>query len=124
MIFVFGSNEAGIHGAGAASVARRDYGAIHGKGVGHHGNSYAIPTKDASLGVLEVKAIEAYVQEFIEYARSRPDLTFQVTQVGCGLAGFEPHEIAPLFGNAPDNCLFDEAWSKYLPESADYWGTF
>ena len=49
MIFVFGSNLAGRHGAGAALCALREHGAIYGQGVGLQGNSYAIPTKDSKF---------------------------------------------------------------------------
>lgn len=38
-IFVFGSNEAGIHGAGAAKQAVKKFGAIAGNGEGRQGQS-------------------------------------------------------------------------------------
>ena len=67
-IFVYGSNEAGIHGAGAAYTARVDYGAMWGKGDGLSGRSYGIPTKDKNLRVLTLPQIEFYVQQFIQFA--------------------------------------------------------
>ena len=44
-----------------------------------------------------VDAIKPYVDEFIEFAKSHPELTFFVTRIGCGIAGFRDEEIAPLF---------------------------
>lgn len=96
-IFVFGSNLQGRHGGGAARVALNRFGAILGQGVGLQGNSYAIPTMQGG-----VETIQPYVDEFIEFAKTRPDLTFYVTKIGCGIAGFSFEEIAPLFRNAID----------------------
>lgn len=98
-IFVFGSNEKGIHGAGAAAFAM-NFGAEYGKGIGHYGNTYAIPTKDINIETLPVEKIAAYVKDFINYARIQPNLTFLVTEIGCGLAGYSPEDIAPLFKDA------------------------
>ena len=109
-IFVFGSNLAGRHGKGAALTAYRKYGAIYGQGVGMQGNSFAIPTKDENLNTLPVNKIEKYVNNFIKYATLNPDLTFQVTRIGCGLAGYEDSDIAPLFINAPSNCILPVGW--------------
>ena len=91
-IFVFGSNLAGMHGAGAAYVAFQKFGAIMGCGIGLRGQSYAIPTMQGG-----VETIKPYVDEFIEFAKSHPDLFFYVTRIGCGIAGFRDREIAPLF---------------------------
>ncbi len=110
MIFVFGSNEAGRHGAGAALHARRFHGARPGQGVGLQGNSYAIPTKDGKLRTLPLAAISRYVESFLEFARSHPGLTFNVTRIGCGLAGYTDADIGPMFSAAPDNCILPEEW--------------
>lgn len=99
-IFVFGSNEGGNHGRGAAEQAKRMFGARTGQGKGLMGRSYGIPTKSSKLKVLSGRAIGKYVQEFTAFVRARPDLHFLVTEVGCGLAGYEPEEIAPLFREA------------------------
>ena len=102
-VFVFGSNLAGMHGGGAARVAYERFGAVWGCGVGLQGQSYAIPTMQGG-----VKTIKPYVDEFIDFARSRPDLFFYVTRIGCGIAGFADSEIAPLFAAAravPNICL-------------------
>ena len=96
-VFVFGSNLAGAHGGGAARLAYHRFGAIWGQGVGLQGQSYAIPTMQGG-----VETIKPYVDEFIRFAQTRPDLKFYVTQIGCGIAGFKVEEIAPLFQVAID----------------------
>ncbi len=122
MIFVFGSNLAGLHGAGAARHAWKKHGAIYGEGVGRFGDSYAIPTKDRKIVSLSTTAIRMFVDGFIKYAIDNPSLTFKVTQIGCGLAGFTAQQIAPMFRNAPKNCQFDTDWQKYLGDEYTYWG--
>ena len=102
-VFVFGSNLAGMHGGGAAYAAFQKFGAVWGCGVGLQGQSFAIPTMQGG-----VETIKPYVDEFIDFARSRPDLFFYVTRIGCGIAGFADAEIAPLFAAAravPNICL-------------------
>lgn len=94
-IFVFGSNLAGMHGGGAARVARLRFGAVLGNGVGIQGQSYAILTMQGG-----VETIRPYVDDFIAYAQQHPSLHFLVTPIGCGIAGFEPEDIAPLFEGA------------------------
>ena len=94
-IFVFGSNLAGMHGGGAARVARQRFGAVLGVGVGLQGQSYAIPTMQGG-----VETIRPYVDEFIAFAKEHPELHFLVTRIGCGIAGFRDSEIAPLFAAA------------------------
>lgn len=96
-IFVFGSNTAGIHGAGAAKLAYNKFGAVWGVGVGHRGQSYALPSKDNKIITMPVNKIQPYVDDFLLYALANPNLTFFVTEIGCGLAGYEPANIAPLF---------------------------
>lgn len=91
-VFVFGSNLAGAHAGGAARVAVECFGAIWGQGVGLQGQSYAIPTMQGG-----VETIRPYVDEFIAFAKSHPELFFYVTRIGCGIAGFVDEEIAPLF---------------------------
>jgi len=109
-VFVFGSNLAGRHGAGAALFAHQHHGAVYGLGKGPQGNSYAIPTKDFQLKTLPLEQIKAYVTEFLFYARLRPDLTFEVTRIGCGLAGYKDEDISPMFQDAPENCILPESW--------------
>lgn len=102
-VFVFGSNLAGRHGKGAALWARQHRGAIYGRGIGRQGNSYAIPTKDGKLEILPLDMIEHHVRNFLLYANERPDVRFQLTPIGCGLAGYRHGQIAPMFANAPPN---------------------
>ena len=94
-VFVFGSNLGGFHGGGAARAAMNLFGAVWGQGVGLQGQSYAIPTMQGG-----VETIRPYVDEFIRFAGSRPDLYFYVTRIGCGIAGFRDEDMAPLFKEA------------------------
>jgi len=112
-IFVFGSNLAGRHGKGAALDAKNKYGAVYGVGFGRTGNSYAIPTKDENLNVLPLTAIRAWCFAFIEYAKHHPELTFYVTPIGTGYAGYTKDQIAPFLLMMPLNCEFAETW--YAP---------
>ncbi len=96
-IFVFGSNLEGMHAGGAARIANNKFGAEWGQGVGHWGQTYAIPTMHG-----ELEAIKPYVDEFISYAKNHPNLTFLVTRIGCGIAGFKDEEVAPLFKDSLD----------------------
>lgn len=107
-IFVFGSNLQGMHGGGAARVAVERFGAVMGQGVGLQGQSYAIPTMQGGPNT-----ILPYVEEFIQFAQQHPELTFLVTKIGCGIAGFTPADIAPLFAGAV------EVENIHLPE--DFW---
>ena len=106
-IFVFGSNLRGMHGGGAAYAAYRKFGAIMGQGVGLQGQSYAIPTMQGG-----VETIKPYVDEFIAFAKEHPQLTFLVTRIGCGIAGFSDSEISPLFAKAHEveNIVLPEGW--------------
>jgi hypothetical protein len=112
-IFVFGANLCGIHGAGAALYAKRFYGAVYGVGEGRTGNAYAIPTKKTPYQSLTLEEVENHIYNFIVYAYEHPELTFIVTPVGCGLAGFNHDQIGPLFDSAPDNCILPKQWISY-----------
>lgn len=112
-IFVFGSNQNGRHGKGAAKTAL-GWGAKWGQAEGLQGRTYGIPTKDASIRrTLRLDEISPYVDRFIEFAKESPDLIFLVTEIGCGLAGYKPKDIAPLFEKAVD------VENIYLP--AKFW---
>ena len=110
-VFVFGSNLGGFHAGGAARAALNLFGAVWGQGVGLQGQSYAIPTMQGG-----VETIKPYVEEFIEFAQSRPDLYFYVTRIGCGIAGFTDEEIAPLFKEAQylDNVALPKTFHDIL----------
>lgn len=111
-IFVFGSNLAGRHGKGSAKEALLHHGAKYGVGVGRVGRSYAIPTKDHNLRVMPISEIERYVTEFLDHARNKPEDTFNVVRIGCGLAGYRDHMIAPLFADAPENVNLPDGWRE------------
>lgn len=96
-IFVFGSNLKGFHAGGAARVANAKFGAEWGVGVGLTGQCYAIPTMQGG-----VETIRPYTEQFIAFATEHPELTFLVTRIGCGIAGFTDEQIAPLFADAVD----------------------
>lgn len=116
-IFVFGSNLAGRHGKGAAKKALI-WGAKYGQAKGIQGKTYAIPTKNENIQrTLSIYEIKPFVEEFIEFAKNNPSLTFLVTEIGCGLAGYNVKDIAPLFLQAKniDNIhLSKRFWYKLL----------
>lgn len=116
IVFVFGSNLSGIHGAGAARVAFELFGAKLKEGVGLYGRSYAIPTKDHRIKKMRLSAIKPHIQNFVEFANRRPDLEFFITRVGCGLAGYKDSDIAPLFKGLGSNCSISHEWKKYIGE--------
>ena len=115
-ILVFGSNLSGIHGAGAARYALQHHGAIMGQGMGLQGSSYALPTKGVKISFMPLEDIARHVMAFINFTKIRPDLTFRVTRVGCGLAGFKDEEIAPLFRDALElpNVRLPQGWRHYI----------
>jgi hypothetical protein len=113
-IFVFGSNEAGRHGAGSAQAARLYHGAIYGQGVGLQGNSYAIPTKDGNFNSLSLVEIKQYVDEFLKFATDHPDMIFKVVSIGCGLAGYTPEQIAPMFKERPINVFLTKEFLEVI----------
>lgn len=111
-VFVFGSNLAGIHGAGAAAYAHTVMGAQWGVGEGRTGNAYALPTKDAQIHTLPLEAVRASIRRFCDHAREHPCDTFLVTPVGTGLAGLSYTFIFAAFREAriPSNCVLSSTW--------------
>lgn len=116
-VFVFGSNLAGHHGGGAARQAYKHFGAVWGLGVGLQGQSYAIPTMQGG-----VETIRPYVDQFIAFARMHPELTFFVTRIGCGIAGFTDAQIAPLFAAAiaDDNVILPRQFAEVILAAPGY----
>ena len=102
-IFVFGSNIHGMHGGGAARIAYQKFGAEMGNGEGLQGQSYALPTMEG------LENTKKAVNNFIICAKAHKELIFLVTPVGCGIAGYTPEEIAPMFKDAV------ELENVYLP---------
>lgn len=117
-VFVFGSNLAGLHGAGSALEALRRHGAISGLGVGPQGDSYAIPTKECSVRyTMPLHRIRLYVAQFLEYAAENLDKQFNVVAIGCGFAGYAPSQIGPMFnGYTPNVVLADELKPFAMPK--------
>ena len=99
-IFVFGSNEAGIHGGGAAKTAQEKFGAIYGVPFGLMGQSFAIPTKDTRIETLPLSDILNYLVSFIKFTIDNPQLKFYLTKIGCGLAGYTTNDIKSILWKA------------------------
>ena len=121
LIFVFGSNEQGVHGAGAAKDAYELFGAIPGQGFGLQGQSFAIPTRRYNrlgngkykMTNLSIDEIRVYVNEFLDIILEQQDHYFFVTALGTGRAGYQHSDIAPMFKRAR-NCWFPDVWKQYL----------
>lgn len=106
-IFVFGSNQSGKHGKGAAKTALT-WGAVYGQAEGLQGKTYAIPTKDRTIRkTLTIDEIKPYVDVFVDFAKQHQGYNFLVTEIGCGLAGLKPKQVAPLFCKAME---FENIW--------------
>jgi hypothetical protein len=107
-VFVFGSNASGAHGGGAARFAYDRFGAVWGQSEGLQGQSYGIDTM-SGLGVFAEQATR-----FVDFARRHPELRFLVTEVGCGIAGYTPQQVAGFFAGAPDNVVLPESFRAVL----------
>lgn len=90
-IFVFGSNALGHHAGGAAKVAFEKFGAIWGQGHGLQGMAYAIDSMSGD------EAMKKDIADFTAFAKQHPEKTFFITPIGCGIAGKQPSEVAPMF---------------------------
>lgn len=121
-VFVFGSNAGGRHGKGAALHALQHHRAEIGNGYGvqnwrtYYGGtrrSYAIPTKDEFLRPFPLETIAYLAKQFVAHANSLPDTPFYVTAIGTGLAGYSDEQIAPMFADAPLNCILPKEWEQW-----------
>ena len=115
-VFVYGSNESGINGAGAAYFAYKELNAVNGIGFGPSGQCFAIPTKDWNIMTLDLNTISFYIKRFNLYVKSHPELEFFITKIGCGLANYTPDDIAPLFKemySLPNVYFPQEFWDWY-----------
>ena len=112
-IFVFGSNIQGMHMGGAARVAYSKFGAEWGNGEGLQGQSYALPTMEG------IENTTTAARHFTACAKEHPELKFFVTPVGCGIAGYTPEDIAPMFREAAklENVFLPVSFWKVLMES-------
>ena len=113
-IFVFGSNLRGVHAGGSALHAYKHHGAVMGEGEGLHGDSYALPTLDHNMRIMTLREIKGQVDKFLVFAKEHPDWTFNVVAIGCGIAGYVPAQIAPMFADAPDNCALSGEFKEVL----------
>lgn len=118
-VFVFGSNEKGIHGAGAALFAKKYKGAVYGVGFGHQGRSFAIPTKDWDINTLPLSSIAFYIERFLVYAKNSEHI-FHLTKIGCGLAGYSENEISKLFLYAPKNVLLIDEQGEVICKASEW----
>ncbi|MBR3180886.1 hypothetical protein IKF63_02305 [Candidatus Saccharibacteria bacterium] len=107
-IFVFGSNADGAHLGGAAGIALTRFGAIMGQSEGLQGQSYGINTMSG------LDTMKEQIMRFLDFAKSRPELTFYVTELGCGIAGYAPEQIAPLFKGASENVILPKNFSRII----------
>lgn len=129
VVFVFGSNPEGRHGAGAARVAREQFGAIYGQGEGLQGNSYALPTKDLRItenhGYKSISEadIMTNIKKMYECAEQNPDRRFMVAYTNAPgektLNGYTGAEMIDMFigadgGRIPSNVIFSEAWKDEM----------
>jgi hypothetical protein len=112
-VFVFGSNASGAHGGGAARFALDRFGAIWGQAEGLQGQSYGIDTM-SGLAVFEEQA-----RRFVAFAAEHPELRFLVTEVGCGIAGYRPVQVAAFFTGAGENVVLPESFRAVLGETDD-----
>jgi hypothetical protein len=112
-VFVFGSNMSGAHGGGAARFAYERFGAVWGQSEGLQGSSYGIDTM-SGLAVFEEQAAR-----FLAFARQHPELRFLVTEVGCGIAGYTPAQVAGFFGDPPENVVLPDSFAAVLAEGGD-----
>ena len=115
-IFVYGANEKGVHGAGAARLALR-----WGAKMGQYelvGQTYGIPTKDKKIQTLPLDKIQVHVDTFLATAFSHTEYEFLVSKIGCGLAGYRPEDIAPLFKiiktGVFENVILPEEFYRYI----------
>ena len=121
-IFVFGSNLLGIHKKGAALHALQHHGAILGQGIGLQGSSYAIPTKETPARSLDLVQINKFVADFLNYAYYTPEHVYHVTQIGCGLAGWHPNQIAPMFKLVKwmTNVKITQEFANFIENTSDF----
>jgi len=115
---VVGSNTRGVHGAGAAKLAFKKFGAKWGVGRGLQGQTYALPTKDFDIETLPLYDIERNIKEFLDFAEKNPQYEFLVTKIGMGLAGYNLDQIAGLFLNKdiPENVILPFEIHNWIQE--------
>lgn len=115
-VFVFGSNLAGLHRGGAAKIAKDRFGALQGIGRGWSGQSFAIPTLNEHFQPMPLSQIAHYIDDFKIYTNNHPQQTYFVTSVGCGGAGYQPKDIAPLFKGISNNVILPIRFKNFVEE--------
>ena len=117
-VFTFGANTKGVHGAGAAKLALKKFGAKMGIGRGLQGQSYALPTKDFDFETLPLFDIVKNIKEFVDFATKNPQYEFMTTLIACGLAGYTPEQIGPMFGklSIPPNVILPIEFAKFVKD--------
>lgn len=115
--YVFGSNLAGKHARGTARIARVNFRADFGCGLGPTGHAYALATHSGHGKPLELSVVEQHVAAFLDYARMHPKQDFFVTRIGCDHGEFTDDQIGPLFAHTPANCSLPERWKLYLAQA-------
>ena len=113
-VFVFGSNLAGKHAGGAARTALAHFGAMSGVGRGWSGQSFAIPTMNEHLQQMPLSQIQHYIDDFKIYAKNHPKITYFITSLGCGVAGYKVEEIAPMFKGIAKNVIFPASFRPFV----------
>lgn len=122
IIFVFGSNTEGRHGAGSALVAVKQFGAIYGRAKGLQGNAYALITTDLTTRELyPLESIKNNIKELYQVANSLPEKKFMVAYRSkpdevtlCGYSGSQLFNCFLSAGTVPDNIYFSEEWYNTL----------
>ncbi|MES1196106.1 MAG: hypothetical protein ABUL58_04090 [Steroidobacter sp.] len=105
---------AGAHAGGAARAAAEQFGAKLGVSEGRTGDAYAIPTVNKVGDRLSLEKIGTAVRTFINYASEHSEQRFFVTRIGCGIAGYQDKDIAPMFREAPANCDLPVNWRAWI----------
>lgn len=115
--YVFGSNLAGKHARGTARIARVNFRADFGCGLGPTGHAYALATHGSNLKALALATVEQHILSFLRHARANPTQDFFITRVGCENGDFQDDQIGPLFASAPDNCSLPDRWKIYVAQA-------
>jgi hypothetical protein len=116
-VFVFGSNLAGQHAGGAARTALENFGAMTGVGRGWSGQSFAIPTMNEHLQQMPLSQIQHYIDDFKIYTKNHPKITYFITSIGCGIAGYTTEEIAPMFKGISHNVILPHSFRPFVEKA-------
>jgi hypothetical protein len=109
-VFVFGANMAGAHAGGAALQAFEQFGAEWGVGEGLTGHCYAFPTLNEKMERHGDGELHCIKHAFYRCVNAHPELTFLLTKVGCGIAGYDENIMRKLFSDAPKNVIKPAGW--------------